>query len=77
MFKVIKTAEQLAEEKVVNNLANLRAERNRRLAETDWWAVSDRTMTQEQIDYRQALRDITENYASLDEVIWPTKPEDV
>ena len=77
MFKVIKTAEQLAEEKVVNDLANLRAERNRRLAETDWWAVSDRTMTQEQIDYRQALRDITEHYASLDEVIWPTKPEDV
>lgn len=53
----------------------LRAERDRLLAETDWWAVSDRTMTQAQIDYRQALRDITATYTSLDEVVWPTKPE--
>ena len=32
----------------------LREERNNKLAETDWWASSDRTMTQAQIDYRQA-----------------------
>jgi hypothetical protein len=25
--------------------------------------------------YRQALRDITETYTSLDDVVWPTKPE--
>ena len=53
----------------------LRVERNQRLAETDWWASSDLTMTQEQIDYRQALRDITNTYTSLDTVVWPTKPE--
>lgn len=53
----------------------LRAERNRRLAETDWWASSDLTMTQAQIDYRQALRDITDTYQSLDTVVWPVKPE--
>ena len=68
---------KIAELEAAEPLRLLRVERNRRLAETDWWAVSDRTMTSEQIDYRQALRDITENYASLDEVIWPTKPEDV
>ena len=68
---------KIAELEAAEPLRLLRAERNRRLAETDWWAVSDRTMTSGQIDYRQALRDITENYASLDEVIWPTKPEDV
>jgi len=53
----------------------LREERNRRLAETDWWASSDLTMTQAQIDYRQALRDITDTYQSLDTVVWPVKPE--
>ena len=53
----------------------LRAERNRRIAETDWWALSDRTMTAEQTAYRQALRDITNTYSSLDDVVWPTKPE--
>ena len=52
----------------------LREERNRRIAETDWWASSDLTMTAEQTAYRQALRDITEDYSSLDNVVWPTKP---
>ena len=52
----------------------LREERNRRIAETDWWASSDLTMTAEQTAYRQALRDITETYSSLDTVVWPTKP---
>jgi len=52
----------------------LREERNRRLAETDWWASSDLTMTTEQTTYRQALRDITDNATSLDDVTWPTKP---
>ena len=55
-------------------LKALRAERDRRLAETDWWAVADRTMTAEQTAYRQALRDITETATSLDDVTWPTKP---
>jgi hypothetical protein len=52
----------------------LRAERDRRLAETDWWAVADRTMTAEQTAYRQDLRDITETYTSLQNVTWPVKP---
>ena len=52
----------------------LREERNRRIGETDWWASSDLTMTAEQTAYRQALRDITEDYSSLDTVVWPTKP---
>lgn len=53
----------------------LRAERDRRLADTDWWAVADRsTMTAEQKTYRQALRDITTSATSLDDVVWPTKP---
>ena len=52
----------------------LRAERNRLIAETDWWVLPDRTATQAQLDYRQALRDITDNATSLDDVTWPTKP---
>ena len=52
----------------------LREERNRKLAETDWWASSDLTMTDAQKSYRQALRDITKDYDSLDDVKWPTKP---
>ena len=53
----------------------LREERNRRIAETDWWASSDLTMSAERTAYRQALRDITNTYSSLDDVVWPDKPE--
>ena len=52
----------------------LRVERDRKLADTDWWAMSDRTMTDAQTTYRQALRDIPASYSSLDDVVWPTKP---
>ena len=53
----------------------LREERNRRIAETDWWASSDLTMSAERTAYRQDLRDITETFSSLDDVVWPDKPE--
>ena len=49
-------------------------ERNALLAASDWWAVSDRTMTQAQIDYRQALRDITDQDGYPSNVTWPVKP---
>jgi hypothetical protein len=54
----------------------LREQRDTKLAETDWWASSDLTMTAEQTAYRQALRDITShaNWPHLDEADWPTKP---
>ena len=55
-------------------LEELRDERNQRLSATDWWASSDLTMTTAQTNYRQALRDITNTYTSLDDVVWPTKP---
>ncbi len=58
----------------VRELLSLREVRNRLIAETDWWASSDLTMTEQQITYRQALRDITESYSSLTTVVWPTKP---
>jgi len=53
-----------------------RTQRDRLIAETDWWASSDLTMTSAQTAYRQALRDITShaNWPHLDEADWPTKP---
>jgi len=56
-------------------LNELRIVRNSKLKETDWWVLPDRTATDEQTAYRQALRDITDTYSSLDTVVWPTKPE--
>lgn len=69
-----KVSAKKAELVSVEPMRLLREERNRRLAETDWWAMSDRTMTSAQTTYRQALRDITDSATSLDDVTWPTKP---
>jgi hypothetical protein len=55
-------------------LKALREERNRRIAETDFYALSDVTMSTEMETYRQALRDITDSATSLDDVTWPEKP---
>lgn len=51
-----------------------RGRRVRLIAETDVWALSDRTMTAEQTDYRQALRDITDQSGFPTNITWPTKP---
>ena len=56
-------------------LQELRTERNRLIAETDHWVLSDTAdATSAQTTYRQALRDITKSATSLDDVTWPTKP---
>ena len=59
----------------------LREERNRRIAETDWWASSDLLISDDQRKYRQALRDITKTadpqlneFDELINVTWPEKP---
>jgi hypothetical protein len=56
-------------------MRQLRLERDKLLAATDWWVLPDLSPTDEQLAYRQALRDITQTYTSLDDVVWPTKPE--
>lgn len=61
---------------VDEELINLRAERNRLIAATDWTQMED--IPQSTRDtwklYRQALRDITTTHRSLNDVVWPTKP---
>lgn len=53
---------------------DVRWERDRLLKETDWWGVSDHTMSQAQSDYRQALRNIPQQEGFPFEITWPTKP---
>lgn len=67
--------EKASQLKSNNEIDMLRQERNRRLAETDWWVLPDRSPTALQLAYRESLRDITNTYSSLDDVVWPDKPE--
>ena len=59
-------------------IASLRQNRNRLLAETDFYALSDVTMSDEMKKYRQDLRDITvglDTEKKVKDKKFPTKPE--
>ena len=58
-------------------LASMREDRNRLLVDTDWYAVSDLTMSDDMTTYRQDLRDLPAGKttkAHVDAATWPTKP---
>ena len=58
-------------------IARLREDRNRKLSATDFYALSDVTMSEEMTTYRQNLRDLPDGLTTVEEVnnvTWPTKP---
>jgi len=52
---------------------NVRRDRNRKLAETDYLALSDNTLADNMKTYRQDLRDVP-SQTDPDDITWPTKP---
>jgi len=57
--------------------ANLRSKRNNLLAETDFYALSDVTMSDDMKTYRQELRDLPsgkDTVEKCDNATFPTKP---
>jgi len=92
----VEVDESLVQEKVeeflvAQPLKELREERNRRIAQTDWRFRSDLSPSQEWIDYSQALRDLPANYSPTIDIImedgyplvkednttpWPEEPTD-
>ena len=60
-----------------NAMSTLRAKRNKLLQDTDFYGMSDNTMSSEMATYRQALRDITEGITTKEQaqsVVFPSKP---
>ena len=54
--------------------AEIRASRDIRLSETDFYALSDVTMSDDMKTYRQALRDLPASKTKPSEIVFPTKP---
>ena len=52
----------------------LRAKRTQLLADTDYLALSDATLSEDMRTYRQALRDLPANTTDPANPTWPTKP---
>ena len=57
-----------------NAWIGLRAKRTQLLADTDYLALSDATLSEEMRTYRQALRDLPANTSDPANPVWPTKP---
>ena len=58
-------------------IADLRNKRNRLLAATDFYALSDVTLSEDMTTYRQELRYLPDGLTTVEEVnnaTWPTKP---
>ena len=58
-------------------IADMRSKRNGLLAETDFYALSDVTMSDDMKTYRQALRDLPDGLDTVDKVnnkAYPNKP---
>lgn len=87
--EIVRQNEQRKQEYFALGAENIaRQERDIKIAGTDWWVLPDRTATQAQLDYRQALRDLPSSDSwnptltwdddtstgSLTGVTWPTKP---
>jgi len=82
-FTAEEEAQRDAEEQAWNNgafdraMADLRQRRNTLLSASDYFALSDNTLTTEMSTYRQALRDITNGLTTIEDVnatVFPTKP---
>ena len=59
------------------DIYELRNDRNRKLASTDWYALQDVTMSDAMTAYRQDLRDLPAGLTTVEEVesvSWPVKP---
>ena len=79
---ILEVEAKIAELKAAEPMRLLREERDRLIAETDWWVLPDRTPTDEQLAYRQALRNLPDtsspvldgtNKIGISGVSWPVK----
>ena len=75
------TAEEIAEREAyerdvlpLEQMKELRRQRNQLLTETDYLALADSTLTDEMRTYRQALRDLPANTVDPANPVWPVKP---
>jgi len=76
---ILKECERLLKEQkgVPTTMDSVRAKRNALLKDSDWVALKDVSVANEQawLDYRKALRDLPQTFSYPEEVVWPSKPE--
>ena len=73
--KIVKDDEAKAAWELAWKWTLIRRERTRLLAETDYLALKDSTLSEDMKTYRQALRDVPKDNSDPDNITWPSKPE--
>ena len=71
---IVKDDTSLQASKLAQEWKSVRNERDRKLAETDYLALKDSTLSTAMKTYRQALRDVPASNSDPKKVTWPTKP---
>ena len=71
--KIIKDDDALTAYQTAEKWKRIRSDRNVRLAETDYLALKDNTLSADMKTYRQALRDVPKQ-TDPDNITWPSKP---
>ena len=71
--KIVKDDDALTAYQTAEKWKRIRNDRNRRLAETDYFSLNDNTLSADMKTYRQALRDVPKQ-TDPDNITWPSKP---
>jgi len=69
-----KDTDQLAADTLAGKWAAIRTQRDTLMAQSDWMANSDVTMSDAWKTYRKALRDLPASKSDPDDIVWPTAP---
>ena len=72
--KIVKDDDALTAYKTAEKWKSIRNDRNRRLAETDYLALKDNTLSTAMKEYRNKLRSVPQDNSDPDNITWPTKP---
>ena len=72
--KIVKDDDALSACQTAEKWKDVRRDRNRKLEETDYLALSDQTLSAGMKTYRQKLRDVPKDNSDPDKITWPTKP---
>ena len=72
--KIVKDDESLTAYKTAEKWKNVRRDRNRKLAETDYLSLNDNTLTDPYKAYRAELRQIPQTQSDPFNITWPNKP---
>jgi hypothetical protein len=72
--KIVKDDTALTAYQTAEKWKSIRSDRNVRLAETDYLALKDNTLSADMKEYRNKLRSVPQDNSDPDNITWPSKP---